>query len=59
MAFSLLEELREQRHVERVDLGNLRELFRIVAVMTRGMVRVGDADFRIRAIAQLARELEA
>ena len=56
--FQLLEKLREQRHVERVDLGNLRELLRIVAVMTRGMVRVGDADFRIRAVTQLARQLE-
>ena len=53
-----LEELREQRHVERVDLGDLRHLFRIVAVMARGMVRVGHADLRIRAIALLARELE-
>ena len=56
--FQLLEKLREQRHVERVDLGNLRELFRIVAVMTGGMVRVRDADFRIRAVAELARQLE-
>src|SRR5580765_3880885 len=53
-----LEELREQRHVERVDLRDLRHLFGIGAVMTRWMVRVGDADLRIRAIALLARELE-
>src|SRR5439155_25370134 len=33
-------------------------LFRIVAVMTRWMVRVGHADLRIRAIALLARELK-
>src|SRR6266850_8283438 len=28
-----LQKVREQRHVERIDLGNFRELFRIVAVM--------------------------
>src|SRR5713101_2918651 len=54
----LLEKPREQRHVERIDLGNLRELFRIVAVMTGGVVRVWDADFRIRAVTELARQLE-
>ena len=56
--FQLLEKLREQQHVERIDLGNLRELLRIVAVMTGGMVRVWDADFRVRAVAELARQLE-
>jgi len=44
--------------VERVDLGDHRDLFRVVAVMADGMVRVRHADFRIRAIAQLARQLE-
>ena len=44
--------------MERIDLRDLRHLFRIVAVMTGGMVRVRDADLRIRAIALLARELE-
>src|SRR5258706_9227234 len=42
-----LEEIREQRNVERADLRYLRHLFRIVAVMTNGMVRVRDADLRI------------
>src|SRR5712691_9891089 len=42
----------------RIDLGYLRYLYRIVAVMTGWMVRVRDADVRIRAIALLARELE-
>src|SRR5437773_11139965 len=53
-----LEKISEQRHVERIDLGNLQELFRIVAMMARGMVRVWDADFRIRTVIELARQLE-
>src|SRR5262245_36970720 len=36
-----LEELREEQHVKRIDLRNLRELVWTVAVMTRGMVRIG------------------
>src|SRR6185295_3069756 len=42
----------------RIDLCDLRYLYRIVAVMTGWMVRVRDADLRIRTIALLARELE-
>src|SRR6266481_3359423 len=42
----------------RIDLRYLRYLYWIVAVMTGWMVRVGDADLRIRTIALLARELE-
>src|SRR5438094_6504671 len=42
----------------RIDLCDLRYLYRIVAVMTGRMVRVRDADLRIRTIALLARELE-
>src|SRR5688572_12498334 len=42
----------------RIDLGDLRYLYRIVAVMTGWMVRVPDPDLRIRSIALLARELE-
>src|SRR5262245_66232348 len=53
-----LEELREEQHVERIDLCNLRELVGTVAVMTRGMVWVGNADLGIRAVTQLASELE-
>src|SRR5437899_8415334 len=53
-----LEEVGKQRNMERIDLRYLRYLFRIVAVMTGWMVRIRDADFRIRTIALLARELE-
>src|SRR5438034_10194373 len=42
----------------RIDLCDLRYLYRIVAVMTGWMVRVRDADLRIRTIALLTRELE-
>src|SRR5262244_729606 len=41
-----------------VDLCDLRYLYRIVAVMTDGVVRVRDADIRIGTIALLASELE-
>src|SRR5262249_10840181 len=44
--------------MEGIDLRYLRYLFRIVAVMARRMVRIGDADLRIGSIALLARELE-
>ena len=56
--FQFLQKVREQRHVERIDLGNFEELLRIVAMMTRGMVRVRDADFRIRTVIELAGQLE-
>src|SRR2546425_12891511 len=46
----LLEEIRKQRDMEAVDLGNLRDLFRIVAMMARWMVRIGHADLRIGTI---------
>src|SRR5258707_11365185 len=42
----------------RIDLCYLRYLYWIVAVMTGWMVRVRDADLRIRTIALLARKLE-
>src|SRR5882724_9134748 len=42
----------------RADLCDLRYFYRIVAVMTGWMMRVRDADLRIRTIALLARELE-
>src|SRR5688572_2496963 len=54
----LLEELREQGDMERIDLGDLLDLFGIIAVMARRMVRIWHADLWIRAVAQLARELE-
>src|SRR5262249_49236498 len=44
--------------VKRIDLRHLRQLLRIVSMMTDGMVRVRDADLRIGAIVLLARELE-
>src|SRR5437868_13318997 len=44
--------------MERIDLRYLRYLFRIVAVVAGWMVRIRDADLRIRTIALLARELE-
>src|SRR6266852_1400535 len=44
--------------MERIDFRYLGYLFRIVAVMTGWMVRVRDADLRIRTITLLARELE-
>src|SRR5438045_4512738 len=42
----------------RIDLRDLRYLYRIVAVMTGRMVRFPDADLRIRTIALLACELK-
>src|SRR5262245_7939935 len=44
--------------MERTNLRNLRDLLRIVAVMTGWMVRFRNADLWIRPIALLARELE-
>src|SRR5215471_201126 len=44
--------------MEGIDLRHLRQLFRIAAVMTDWMVRVRNADLRIRAIVLFARELE-
>ena len=54
----LLQEVGEQRHVERVDLGHLRDLLRIVAVVRERMVRIGHADLGIGARAGFARQLE-
>ena len=54
----LLEEVREQRYMERVDLGDLRDLLGIVTMMAGRMVRIRHSDLGIRAVAQLARELE-
>src|SRR5688572_3368951 len=53
-----LEEVREQRHMECIDLRDRQELLGIVAVMTGGMVRIRDADLDVAPIALLARELE-
>ena len=44
--------------MELVDLRHLRDLLGIAAVVRQRVVRIGDADLRIGAIAGLARELE-
>ena len=54
----LLQELREQRDVELIDLGHLGDLLRIVAVMRQRMMRIGNADLRIGAVAGFARQLK-
>ena len=54
----LLEVIGEQRHVIGVDLRQLLQLLRIVAVMRRRVVRLGHADLRIGARADFARHLE-
>ena len=54
----LPEEIGEQRHMERADLGDLLDLHRIVAVMAGRMVRLRDANLGISTVAELARKLE-
>src|SRR5262245_18352520 len=54
----LAEKLREQRHVEPVDLGDLGDLLGVVAVVRKRVVRVGHADLGIGAVTGFARELE-
>ena len=44
--------------MELIDLRHARDLFRIVAVMRERVVRIGNADLRVSAIARFARELE-
>ena len=56
VASSLLEEVREQLHVEHVDLGDLLDPLRLVAVVGQRMVRIGHADLRIGPQAALAAE---
>src|SRR5262245_11916582 len=45
--------------MERINFRYLRYLFRIVTMMTGWMVRIRDADLRIRTIVVLACELKA
>ena len=54
----LLDQIREQRHVVRVDLGELDQLLGIVHVVRHRMMRLGHADVRVGPRAGLARQLE-
>lgn len=54
----LPDELGEQRDVECVDLGHLRDLVGVVPVVGERMVRIGDADLGIGPRAGLPGELE-
>ena len=54
----LPKKLGEQRHVELIDLGHPRNLFRIVAVMRQRMMRIRNASLRIGPVAGFARKLE-
>ena len=44
--------------MELIDLGHLGDLVRIVAVVRERVMRIGDADLRIRAVAGFARQLK-
>lgn len=50
----LLQEVRQQLDVIRIDFGLFRDKFRIVAMMRNGMMLVGDADQGIRTRAEFA-----
>src|SRR5215203_5422434 len=54
----LLDEIREQRHVVRVDLGELHQLLRIVGVMRHGMMRLWHADVWVGSGARFTGQLE-
>src|SRR5688572_11592910 len=54
----LLDQIREQRHMVRVDLGELHQLLRIVGVMRHRMMRLGHADVRVGSGARFPRQLE-
>ena len=53
-----LEQVRKERHMIGVDLGELGKLLRIVRMVRDRMMRLGHADLRIRPRAALARHLE-
>src|SRR5688500_15854137 len=57
-SFQLLEEISEQRHMERVDLGNLGELLGIAAVVSERMMRIGNANLGISSRTRFASQLE-
>ena len=54
----LLEEVGEQRHVKAIDLRHFRDLLGIIAVMREWMMRIGNTDFGVRAVAGLSSELK-
>ena len=54
----LLDEIRKQRHVMGVDLGQLDQLFRIVGVMRDRVMRLGHPDVRVGSGARFTRHLE-
>src|SRR5262245_31781543 len=56
--FQFSEEVCEERYVKRVDLRELRQLFRIVRVMGYRMVRLEYSDLRIGPGAGFARHLK-
>src|SRR3954466_4706431 len=51
-------ELREEGNMELIDLRHPRNFVRVVAVMREWMMRVRHPNFRVGAVAGLARELE-
>ena len=54
----LLQEFGEKGNVEGVDLRHPLDLVGIVAVVRKGMVRIGNSDFRVGAIAGFPGKLE-
>src|SRR5438034_7750368 len=54
--FELLQKVGEQLRVQTIDLRDLLNPIRIIAVMRKRMMRVGDADLWIDAHASLAAE---
>ena len=56
--FQFLQEPGEERNVERIDLRHPLDLGRVIAVMRQRVMRIGNADLGVSAIARLARELE-
>ena len=53
-----LQKLRKQRDVISVDLRNLGHLKRVIPMVARRMMRIPDANLRIRPVALLPRKLE-
>ena len=52
------EEVREQRNVEPIDLRDLGNFLRIVAVVRQRVVRLGNADFRVGTVAGFTSKLK-
>ena len=55
----LLQEVREELYVKRVDLGEERQLLGVVSMVRQAMVRIGDAELGIGPRADLARQHES